>query len=284
MQSFDKLGMEQYQYNILENILKLPYGMVLVSGPTGSGKSTTLYAALNIINKDDINIVSLEDPVEYHMTGVNQSQTRADIGYTFATGLRHILRQDPDVILVGEIRDTETATLAVQASLTGHLLFSSVHTNNSIGVIPRLVDMGVDAFLLPSSLSAMLAQRLLGRLCEKCRTPVQAQPAVAELITRELEGVSDEVKQNYNIKPPYTLYQATGCEDCNNTTIKGRIAVYELLQMTNELKQIILDNPNDVVIEQESQRQGMITMKQDGIIKALKGVVSLEEVLQKTED
>ena len=282
--SFDKLGMADYQYNILAEVLKLPYGMILVSGPTGSGKSTTLYAALNIINKEDINIVSLEDPVEYYMPGINQSQTRADIGYTFATGLRHILRQDPDVILVGEIRDTETASLAVQASLTGHLLFSSIHTNNAVGVVPRLLDMGIDAFLLPSSLSVVIAQRLLGRLCESCRVQVKAEPSVEQMITQAIQTVPQSIKEQFHIAPPYSLYQATGCNECRNTKTKGRIGIYELLQVTDELKSIILQEPNDIVIDKEAQRQGMITMKQDGIIKALQGVVSLEEVLQKTED
>ena len=282
--SFDKLGMADYQYKILAKVLELPYGMILVSGPTGSGKSTTLYAALNIINKEDINIVSLEDPVEYYMPGVNQSQTRADIGYTFATGLRHILRQDPDVILVGEIRDNETAALAVQASLTGHLLFSSIHTNNAVGVVPRLLDMGIDAFLLPSSLSVVIAQRLLGRLCEGCKAPVKATPSVEQMITQLIKTVPQEIKEQHQIAPPYQIYQAQGCADCRNTKVKGRIGVYEMLQVTDELKSIILDNPNDINIEQEAQRQGMITMKQDGIIKALQGTVSLEEVLQKTED
>ena len=282
--SFDKLGMADYQYKILEKVLELPYGMILVSGPTGSGKSTTLYAALNVINKEDINIVSLEDPVEYYMPGVNQSQTRADIGYTFATGLRHILRQDPDVILVGEIRDNETASLAVQASLTGHLLFSSIHTNNAIGVVPRLLDMGIDAFLLPSSLSVVIAQRLLGRLCERCKTKVKATPSVEQMITQALQEVPQDIKNQLKIVPPYYLHQAHGCAECRNTKVKGRIAVYELLQVTDELKSIILEDPNDLNIEQEAQRQGMITMKQDGVIKALQGVVALEEVLQKTED
>lgn len=282
--SFDKLGMADYQYKILEEVLKLPYGMVLVSGPTGSGKSTTLYAALNIVNQEDINIVSLEDPVEYYMPGVNQSQTRADIGYTFATGLRHILRQDPDVILVGEIRDNETAALAVQASLTGHLLFSSIHTNDAVGVVPRLLDMGIDAFLLPSSLSVVIAQRLLGRLCEGCKTKVQVKPSVEQMVTEAVQTIPQDIKEQYNIKSPYYMYEAHGCADCRNTRIKGRIATYELLQVTDELKSIILEDPNDININKEAQRQGMITMKQDGIIKALQGVVSLEEVFQKTED
>ena len=282
--SFDKLGMADYQYKILEGVLRLPYGMILVSGPTGSGKSTTLYAALNIINQEDINIVSLEDPVEYYMPGINQSQTRADIGYTFATGLRHILRQDPDVILVGEIRDNETASLAVQASLTGHLLFSSIHTNNAVGVVPRLLDMGIDAFLLPSSLSVVIAQRLLGRLCESCKAEVKATQPVEQMITQSLQDIPQEVKDQLKIAPPYNLHQASGCNECRNTKVRGRIAVYELLQVTDELKSIILEKPNDINIEKEAQRQGMITMKQDGIIKALQGLVSLEEVLQKTED
>jgi type IV pilus assembly protein PilB len=173
-----QLGLAPYHMELFQRAISAPYGMVLVSGPTGSGKTTTLYAAMNIINKEGVNMVSLEDPVEYYMPGVNQSQIRPEIEYTFATGLRHILRQDPDVIMVGEIRDSETASLAVQASLTGHLVFSTIHTNDAIGVIPRLIDMGVEAFLLPSSLSLIVAQRLVGRLCQYCKQEQQPHPRI----------------------------------------------------------------------------------------------------------
>lgn len=279
-----QLGLAPYHMDLFQRAIAAPYGMMLVSGPTGSGKTTTLYASMNIINKEGVNVVSLEDPIEYYMPGVNQSQIRPEIDYTFATGLRHILRQDPDVIMVGEIRDSETAALAVQASLTGHLVFSTIHTNDAIGVIPRLIDMGVEAFLLPSSLSLIVAQRLVGRLCAYCKQEQQPHPRIAQLIEQELSAVSPAVLEMSQIKKPYTVWEAQGCDKCNNKRIKGRIAIYELLSMTDELKQVILEKPNDLEVAREAKRQGMVSMRQDGIIKALQGFVSIQDVLRKIEE
>lgn len=282
--TFEQLGLQPYHRTPFERAIAAPYGMVLVSGPTGSGKTTTLYSAMNIVNKEGVNVVSLEDPVEYHIPGVNQSQIRPEIEYTFASGLRHILRQDPDVVMVGEIRDSETAKLAVQASLTGHLVFSTIHTNDAVGVLPRLIDMGVDAFLLPSSLSVMMAQRLVGRLCVHCKAQQQPHPRIAELIEKELAGMSQEVLAQLQIQKPFTVWESQGCDKCNNKRIKGRVGIYELLVMSEELKRVILENPNDLEVSKEAKRQGMVSMRQDGIIKALQGIVSIQDVLRKIEE
>jgi len=279
-----QLGIAPYHLGLFEHAISAPYGMVLVSGPTGSGKTTTLYASMYLINKEGVNVVSLEDPIEYYMPGVNQSQIRPEIDYTFATGLRHILRQDPDVIMVGEIRDSETAGLAVQASLTGHLVFSTIHTNDAIGVIPRLIDMGVDAFLLPSSLSLIVAQRLVGRLCTFCKQEQQPHPTIASLIDQELATMAPAVLEMVQIKKPYTVWESQGCDKCNGKRIKGRVAIYEVLTMTDELKRVILETPNDLEVMKEAKRQGMVSMRQDGIIKALQGLVSIQDVLHKIEE
>jgi len=265
--------------------LEQPFGMILVSGPTGSGKTTTLYAAMGKVNEESVNIVSLEDPVEYFLEGVSQSQVRPEIDYTFASGLRSILRQDPDIIMVGEIRDGETAGLAVQAALTGHLVLSTIHTNDSLGVIPRMVDLGVEPFLIPNAVNLAIAQRLVGRLCNYCKYEVQPTPKTVEMIDKGLANLPMEVMQDFNIQRPYRLWQSKGCPKCNNKKTKGRVGIYEMLQMTDELKHIILeDDANSLSIEKEALRQGMITMRQDGIIKSLLGVVALEDVLRVVEE
>ncbi|MDP1629276.1 MAG: GspE/PulE family protein, partial [bacterium] len=211
IKTVDDLGLEQRNRNFLENALKKPFGMILITGPTGSGKTTTLYAALQILNKEGVNIVSLEDPVEYFINGLNQSQVRPEIGYDFAQGLRHILRQDPDIIMVGEIRDSETAALAVHAALTGHIVLSTLHTNNVIGVIPRLLDMKIEPFLIPSSLNLAVAQRLLRRLCDDCKKEVEAIGEGVKLIEEELAKIPKEVREKLPWKPPYKIYEPVGC-------------------------------------------------------------------------
>ncbi|MYE38155.1 MAG: hypothetical protein F4X82_01370 [Candidatus Spechtbacteria bacterium SB0662_bin_43] len=281
---FKTLGIYDYHYKILEEAVYSPYGMILASGPTGSGKTTSLYTALSMINKEGVNLVSLEDPVEYHLEGMSQSQIRPDIGYTFASGLRSILRQDPDVIMVGEIRDAETAQLAVQAALTGHLVFSTIHTNNAVEVIPRLIDLGVDTFLLPGSFSVAIAQRLVGRLCEHCKVQQNATGNVLRLIEKTISSIPSDVLRTQGIQKPYTLCEAKGCARCNQKKIKGRVGIYEMIKMTDELKAIVLDDPNEIAIEKEAEHQQMITMKQDGIMKALQGTVSVDDVLRVTEE
>ncbi|MFA4999123.1 MAG: ATPase, T2SS/T4P/T4SS family [Parcubacteria group bacterium] len=264
--------------------LKKPFGMVLVTGPTGSGKTTTLYAFLQTLNKEDVNILSMEDPVEYFVAGVNQSQIRPDIGYTFASGLRQALRQDPDIIMVGEIRDNETADLAVQAALTGHVVLSTLHTNNAAGVIPRLLDMGVAPFLLPPALNIMLAQRLVHRLCENCKKPEDASPDIEKIIEEEMAKMAPEVKATVKYKAPYKVYRAPGCEKCKGKGTLGRIALYEVMKMTRELEDVISAGMSEGKIRDEGVRQGMVSLRQDGIMKSLDGVISMEEVLRETAE
>ena len=286
IRTLPELGLIGRNLDVVNDALKNQYGMILIAGPTGSGKSTTLYASLSSIDKESLNVVSLEDPIEYNMEGVSQSQVRPEIGYTFATGLRHVLRQDPDIIMVGEIRDSETATLAIHAALTGHLVFSTIHTNNSIGVIPRLIDMGIPAFLIPSSLSVAVAQRLLRRLCPHCKVSEPAPPKIAVFIEKEIEGMGKETRSRIDVDTGsgYTLWRSEGCGKCSRRGTIGRIGIYEVLLMTKQLKEIVYREPNDINIQEEAKRQGMITLRQDGIIKALQGVVSIDEVLRASEE
>ncbi|OGZ59148.1 MAG: hypothetical protein A3B96_03880 [Candidatus Spechtbacteria bacterium RIFCSPHIGHO2_02_FULL_43_15b] len=283
---FEDLGLWGRNADLIKQAITKPFGMVLISGPTGSGKSTTLYVSLNSVERESYNVVSLEDPIEYTIEGVNQSQIRQEIGYTFASGLRHILRQDPDIIMVGEIRDTETAQLAVHASLTGHLVFSTIHTNNAIGVIPRLIDMGVDQFLIPSSLELAIAQRLVRKLCSFCRFSYKAPDNIAKLVNRELSLIKEDVLAGFNVKlkDEYDLWSGKGCERCARKGTIGRIAIFEMFSMTKELKAIVYKEANEMSILSEANRQGMTTLLQDGIIKALRGVVSIEEVLRVVEE
>jgi len=264
--------------------IKKPFGMILVTGPTGSGKTTTLYAFLQTLNQEDINILSMEDPVEYFVAGVNQSQIKPEIGYTFASGLRQALRQDPDVIMVGEIRDGETADLAVQAALTGHIVLSTLHTNNAAGVIPRLLDMGVAPFLLPSALNIMLAQRLTRRLCNNCKRAEDASPEITKIIENEIAKLAPEIKATIKYQSPYKIYKAPGCEQCKGKGTSGRVALYEVMKMTRELEEIISSGVSEGRMKDEGLRQGMVTLRQDGIMKALDGVISIEEVLRETAE
>ena len=266
--------------------IKEPFGIILMTGPTGSGKSTTLYACLDILNKEERNIITLEDPVEYSISGINQSQINPEIGYTFASGLRSILRQDPNVIMVGEIRDSETAELTIHAALTGHLVLSTLHTNSSIGAIPRLVDMGIEAFLLASSLRVVGAQRLVRRICSECREEITIPSTVLEYIRGQVEGLPSEEVQKYklNLDDGFHIYKGRGCEVCGETGYRGRIAIFEALEIDKEMKEIISEhNGSEVEVQQYANRQGMITIKQDGVLKVLLGLTTLEEVERVTE-
>ncbi|MDP2837822.1 MAG: GspE/PulE family protein [Candidatus Moranbacteria bacterium] len=282
----EKLGMWGRNRAIIEAKIQEPFGIILITGPTGSGKSTSLYAFLQILNKEDRNIITLEDPVEYNMEGVNQSQVRPEIGYTFANGLRSILRQDPNVIMVGEIRDSETAELAIHAALTGHLVFSTLHTNDAIGAIPRLVDMGIEPFLLSSSLEAVAAQRLVRRICEFCKeefvlTDIQRQRIVALLDTiPDAEIVAYGLKRDNKL----VIYQGKGCEKCGMSGYRGRIALYETIDVDDTMSRIIADQKgNEGAVQEAALKQGMLSMKQDGLLKALKAITSLAEVERVTE-
>lgn len=277
-----ELGFEGRSLEILAKAMAKPFGSIMITGPTGSGKSTTLAGLLKQLNTEDINIVTLEDPIEYYIDGVNQSQVHEEIGYTFAAGLRHILRQDPDVIMVGEIRDRETASLATQAALTGHIVLSTLHTNDAIGVIPRLIDMGVEKYLIPPTLNVAAAQRLLRRLCPDCKVKAKANEAEKKIIDDALADMPEQYRKDSNSKDSYTIYKPNEnpCRSCGGKAFKGRIGIFEMLEMTDELEKITLGTLSEAALRTEAKRQGMITMFQDGILKVLKGVVSLEELLE----
>lgn len=282
----DALGLWGRSCKVLLDKIHDPFGIILITGPTGSGKSTSLYAFLQMLNQEERNIVTLEDPVEYFIDGVNQSQIRPEIGYTFSVGLRSILRQDPNIIMVGEIRDNETAELAIHAALTGHLVLSTLHTNDAIGAVPRLVDMNVEAFLLASSLQVVAAQRLVRRICEKCKK----QSTITDFQRNRLMQIYQEIplgeKEAYKLKANQSIiaYEGEGCDDCGRTGYKGRVGIYEAFEITDAVKVIITDHKaNDRDLRQEARRQGMISMKEDGLLKVLLGITTLAEVERATE-
>jgi general secretion pathway protein E/type IV pilus assembly protein PilB len=264
-----ELGMDTRELNCFRRVLQLPHGIILVTGPTGSGKTSTLYTALHEINDSDRKIITIEDPVEYQLKGVNQIQVSEKAGLTFARGLRSILRHDPDVILVGEIRDKETAQIAVQASLTGHLVFSTLHTNDAPGAVTRLVDMGVEPYLVASSLEAVLAQRLVRTLCERCKQ-VDHSPTTAEL------------KLRLGIPANATIYRSVGCRDCRNTGFFGRRAIFEWMDSDHEIRQLVLRNGSADQIRDAARRGGMRTLAEDGWRLVRLGVTTVEEVLSVT--
>lgn len=278
-----ELGVEGRSMKVLQRAMDKPFGSILITGPTGSGKSTTLAGMLKKLNKEDVNIVTLEDPIEYFVEGVNQSQIHEEIGYTFASGLRHILRQDPDIIMVGEIRDRETAALATQAALTGHIVLSTLHTNDAMGVVPRLIDMGVEKYLIPPTLNVAVAQRLLRRLCAECKIKSKANVAEEEIINQALLAMPDEYKKQFLSKDGYYVYKPNlenPCKKCAGKAFKGRMGIFEMLEMTDEFEKIILGNLSEAAMREEARRQGMITMFQDGVLKVLNGLVSIEELLE----
>jgi type IV pilus assembly protein PilB len=288
--SLEKLGIEGRDDELIRKTIQEPHGIILVTGPTGSGKSTTLYSILNILNKEGINIVTLEDPVEYVLEGVNQSQVKPQIEYTFSSGLRSILRQDPDVIMVGEIRDEETAELAIHAALTGHLVLSTLHTNSAVGAISRLVDMGIQPFLLASSLKLLIGQRLVRRICPKCKKEVSGLSGAAErMIDLELKKMPAKALERIGINKSselkkVTVYQGEGCSECQNKGTKGRIGIYEMVEITEEIGRMIGDGTSEALIEKEAKRDGYTTMKQDGIIKIMEGYTTIEEVQRVTDE
>jgi general secretion pathway protein E len=266
-----EIGLSTTQLKQLKELVSLPNGIILVTGPTGSGKTTTLYGVLSSINTPDINIITIEDPVEYQLKGVSQIQVNPKIDLTFARGLRSIVRQDPDVILVGEIRDRETAEIAVQSALTGHLVLSTLHTNDSASAITRLVDIGVEPFLISSSLLAVIAQRLVRVLCEHCKEPYKPDMAIQSLGVRP-----DRLSK-------YTFYRARGCDQCFQTGYRGRIGIYEIMLMDNKLKSLIQRTFDSFQIKQEALKLGMVTLRRDGIEKVLRGITTVEEVIRVTQ-
>ncbi|KKP57977.1 MAG: Type II secretion system protein E [Candidatus Moranbacteria bacterium GW2011_GWF1_34_10] len=281
----NKLGLMGKNNVVLSKKIKETSGIVLITGPTGSGKSTTLYSFLKIINQEERNIITLEDPVEYSLDGINQSQINPAIGYGFADGLRSILRQDPNIIMIGEIRDGETAELAIHAALTGHLVFSTLHTNNAISAIPRLVDMGVEPFLLSSSLNAVAAQRLVRKLCDNCKKEFKLPKMVFEKVFNSLRNVDPQEAANYGLSSlkieDLKFYKAVGCDECGKSGYKGRLAIYECVDVTNELREAITEK-DDGLLNRVSQKQGMLNMMQDGFLKAAMGLTSVSEVERMT--
>lgn len=289
--TLENLGFKGRAFRLITEGIHKPHGMTLSTGPTGSGKSTTLYAVVQAIKNITINIVTLEDPVEYKMEGINQIQVNDDVGLTFATGLRSILRQDPNVVLVGEIRDSETADLAVQAALTGHTVLSTIHTNSAAGVLPRLLDMGIEPFLIASTVNTVIGQRLVRRLCDKCHQQSPSSEAEAQSIRKVLGNVTAKTEAEakaisqdlgYDIIPmanqtSFNLSRAKGCPNCTNG-YKGRIGIYEVFAVSDALEKLVTNRATTSAVQTQAVADGMITMQQDGYLKALNGMTTIEEV------
>ena len=271
---FHKLGFTDALLDRFLKILNLPHGIILVTGPTGSGKTTTLYTALQRINTPERKIITVEDPVEYQIEGVNQIHVKSSIGLTFASALRAIVRQDPDVIMIGEMRDLETARIAIQSALTGHLVLSTIHTNNAAGGVTRMLDMGVEDYLMASTVNGILAQRLARRLCPECREPYQPMPEVVEELG--LRAVTDD--------PRPTLYRAKGCEACGGTGYRGRVSIIEFLIMSDPIRRLVMKHAEDGLIQEQACKEGMFTMYNDGLLKCLDGTTTIEEVLRVTQE
>lgn len=266
--SLEKLNFSERDYKVIENSIKQPNGIILITGPTGSGKTTTLYSILNQLNSEDVNIVTVEDPVEYQMPGIGQVQVKESIGLTFAVALREILRQDPDIIMIGETRDAETAQIAIQSALTGHLVLSTLHTNSAAASITRLIDMGVEPFLIASTIVSIVAQRLVRKLCEKCKK--QYKPD--DEILRRLPININELKA-------WIFYKPVGCEECSNTGYKGRIAIFEIMVMTHEIAKLTIERADTTILQEQAIKDGMILLIKDGLEKVKKGLTTIEEVL-----
>jgi type IV pilus assembly protein PilB len=275
IQKLDNLGLSKENLILIREALTRPYGLLLITGPTGSGKTTTLYSMLNELDKEDKNIVSLEDPVEYKIDGVNQSQIMPEIGYTFASGLRSILRQDPDIILVGEIRDKETAELAIQAALTGHLVLSTLHTNSSIGAIPRLIDMGIDPYLIAPTLILCMAQRLARKIHPSSKHEIPIDAATRLMLDKQFADLPAEFKSKLNIGD--TIYEAVPSAECASG-LKGRISLFEMFKIDKEMQDIILKHPVEKDIYKLARSKGMLTLREDAIIKSIKGDIPLQEI------
>lgn len=295
--NLDSLGFKGRSYRLIKEGMKKPHGMILSTGPTGSGKSTTLYAVIQEIKNVSLNIVTLEDPVEYKMDGINQIQVNTPVGLTFASGLRSILRQDPNVVMVGEIRDQETADLAVQAALTGHIVLSTLHTNSASGVLPRLLDMKVEPFLIASTVNTVIGQRLVRKVCETCKKAFPSTQAATEMINKvlsqvlpknEAEAKAKMLELGYDNLPiysqkAYTLYKGEGCKSCTNG-YKGRTGIYEVFAMNDAMEKLLVSHATTTDIQRQAQKDGMLTMQQDGLLKVLAGITTIEEVARVASD
>ncbi|HLD20447.1 MAG TPA: GspE/PulE family protein [Patescibacteria group bacterium] len=286
------LGLNSTQFEIVQRNIQKPHGMILVTGPTGSGKTTTLYAMLNTLNKPEVNISTIEDPIEYRMEHINQSQTNAKIGFSFAAGLRALLRQDPDIIMVGEIRDRETAEIAVTSAMTGHLLLSTLHTNEAAATLPRLIDMGVEPFLISSTTNVIIAQRLVRKICQHCITSYNVDeetmkqleqrfnmPELMRALAQHGAILSD--KEEFS---SLLFYRGTGCKKCHESGYRGRIGIYEILEITDPIKKLILQRAPTEDVRKISIEQNMLTLLQNGFIKAKAGVTTIEEVLRVSKE
>jgi type IV pilus assembly protein PilB len=281
--SLEKLGIEGLGYQNLMKAIQRPFGVCLATGPTGSGKSTSLYAILNRIATPNVNVVTLEDPVEYEMKGINQAQIRPKIGFTFADGLRSVLRQDPNIIMVGEIRDGETANMATQAALTGHLVLSTLHTNDAAGAIPRLTNMGIEPFLITSALNVAIGQRLVRKICPHCRKEVTLPPGFRNEIESDLAVIAKLNQEDLTRLPKeMKFYQGMGCDQCGGKGYQGRLGIYEVLTMSETIEELTLRRAPTAEIQSQAQKEGMLTMYQDGLIKVVNGTTTLDEVLRET--
>jgi type IV pilus assembly protein PilB len=283
--NFDDLGLWEPAYSQLKAQSERPNGMIVTTGPTGSGKTTTLYAILNKLNEPGVKIITLEDPVEYKLAGINQSQVDYSRDYTFAKGLRSILRQDPDVVMVGEIRDIETADIAIQAALTGHLVISTIHTNSASGAIPRFLSMGVKPFLLAPALNAVIGQRLVRRICEECKVEDKLDAETLARVKKILDELPEVVREKYQKDlTAMKFYKGTGCETCNGIGYKGRLGIYEIMVMSAEIEKIILSaEVSEYQMQDIGAKAGMVTMVQDGLLKSLGGITSVSEVFSAAE-
>lgn len=277
--TLEQLGVRGDPYDKLQANIHKPHGMTLVTGPTGAGKSTTLYAVIGILNNVGMNIVTLEDPVEYYIDGINQSQVNHNIDYDFASGIRAIVRQDPDCIMIGEIRDLETADMAVHAALTGHIVLSTLHTNDAAGAIPRLIDMGIEPFLLSSSVNVIVAQRLARKICPHCRVEIKVPVEIITSIEKEIKTLPKEYQDKLSKnKSSIAVYKGEGCNLCNQSGYKGRIGIFEVLPVHGEVENLTNQKAGSKQIQEAAVKDGMITMKQDGIMKVLDGITTLEEL------
>jgi len=276
----EKLGIESHNLKIIQRAISAPNGILLTTGPTGSGKTTTLYSCLEILNTSEVNILTIEDPVEIQMDGLNQSQVHPAIGYTFAFGLRTGLRQDPDIMMVGEIRDHETIEVAVEAALTGHLVLSTIHTNSAISTLTRLIDLGIQPFLITATVNAIIAQRLVRRICEHCKKAIVPPPATEKKLRTAVASMNSEQRAKLKIdeNTPFKIFKGAGCSECNQTGYKGRIGLYEVLEMNNQIREMLLKNASSIAIEKVAIEAGMKTLEHDGVERILTGITTPEEV------
>jgi len=290
--TLEQLGLQPSALEAIKRNLNKPHGMILVTGPTGSGKTTTLYTMLNILNTPEVNIMTIEDPIEYRMPRVNQSQVNPKIGYTFATGLRAFLRQDPNIIMVGEIRDQETAEIAINAAMTGHLVLSTLHTNDAVTTLPRLSDMGVPAFLVASTTNVIIAQRLLRKVCPNCIQSYKLDKQTIEELNQQLnlENILETLEKRKIIMNArqgigsLLFYRGKGCKQCSSSGYKGRIGIYEVLEVTDEMSELILRKATPAELKKQAEKQNMLTIIEDGFIKAKNGITTIEEIMRVTKE